>query len=269
MPAAKKKSPAKKMCSIKRAVPLVPPTSTLRIRSIFAVILDTGVIITATTELDSPPVTVIQTTAMARAKSSASRKAHLPPLFSTVVPDKKLGRDVRVYVGFIAAQNAIFMPGTHTLSARFAYSSRKILDSPFSVVAQPLARFKRDQIINLFMILQEPLEKLLSAALASNHPFAQAFYKFHAEHRLRTEWQDIRARVKQALDAKLTAQAIELLAPRVFCDPPLKEAEKLLGDLLFASLPAERRKKFEDVALRGLQVEALLLRHALLTAGRA
>jgi hypothetical protein len=268
MPAAKKKASAKKVRSIKRAAPLAAPIPIPRIRGIFAMILDTGVIITATTELDSPPVTLIQTTA-APAKSVTQRKAPSASLFSVIAPDNKLGRDVRVYVGFIAAQNAVVMPGTNTFSARFAYSARKILDSPFSVVAQPLASFKRDQLINFFMILHEPLGKLLSVALASNHPFAQAFNKFHVEHRLRLEWQDIKARVKQAVDAKQSAQAIELLAPRVFCKSPVKEAEKLLGDLLFASLPAEQRKKFEDAALRSLQVEALLLRQALLTAERA
>jgi hypothetical protein len=267
MPAAKKKAPAKKIRSIKRAAPLAAPIAIPRIRGIFAMILDTGVIITATTELDSPPVTLIQAAA-ALAKSVSQRKVPSTSLFSVVAPDKKLGRDVRVYVGFVAVQNAVVIPGTNTFNARFAYSARKILDSPFSVVAQPLASFKRDQLINFFTILHEPLKKLLSVALASNHPFAQAFNKFHVEHRLRLEWQDVKAKIKQAVDAGQSAQAIELLAPKVFSESPVKEAEKLLGDLLFASLPAEQRKKFENAALRSLQVEALLLRQALLTAGR-
>jgi hypothetical protein len=53
-----------------------------------------------------------------------------------------------------------------------------------------------------------------------------------------------------------------LLELDVFCDTPKPEAETLLGDLLFAGLPADQRKKYEEPAMKKLQVEALLLRRA-------
>lgn len=282
MPAARKKAPAKKVAAKKpriksssrgrkaavaiqkQAAPLAAPV----IRGVFAMILDAGVIVTATTELDSPPVSLIQTPAMALAKPSTRSKKAPPPLFSVVAPDNKLGRDVPVYLGFISTQEATVTPGANTFSARFAYSARKTLDVAFNVTAQPLANFKPDQITNLFLLLHEPLSQLLSVALAPEHPFARSFHKFQAEQRARLEWEATKVKVKQAVDAKQPEQAIKILVPNVFCETPAKEAEKLLGDLLFGALPAEQRKKFEDPALKNLQVEALLLRHAL-AAGQA
>jgi len=182
-----------------------------------------------------------------------------------VTRDEKAGVDRRAYVAFIPAPARAVIEGQVPCGAKVGKESVY-----FSVPVEQLSRIDTEKLRKVLYVLLSQFEVVLPLALPPEHPLREQLAPLiEAKHR-RAHWQKVQDKVSEHLKAKEYEKSLDLLVPLAFASKPLLEAEKLLGDLLYAAYRAKidgpdaaSEPDSQPVELVTLRKEQLLLELAL------
>jgi hypothetical protein len=182
-----------------------------------------------------------------------------------VTRDQNAGVDRRAYVAFIPAPARAVIEGQVPCGAKVGKESVY-----FSVPVEQLSRIDTEKLRKVLYVLLSQFEVVLPLALPPEHPLREQLAPLiEAKHR-RAHWQKVQDKVSEHLKAKEYEKSLDLLVPLAFSSRPLPEAEKLLGDLLYAAYRAKTEgaeaasaPDSQPVELVALRKEQLLLELAL------
>jgi len=178
-----------------------------------------------------------------------------------VIRDQKAGVDRKSYVAFIPAPAHAVIEGPIPCGARFGKESLF-----FTVPTELYDKIDREKLRKILYVLHPQFEAVLPHVLPEKHPLRVEFASITATRKRNEMWQAVQAQVKGHLEAKEPAKALAVLEPLVFSQQPLVEAEKLLGELLYAAKRPKRTEgddseamEEESAEIKALRTEQLLL----------
>lgn len=184
--------------------------------------------------------------------------------------DERAGVDRKSYVAFIPAPAKAVIEGAIPCGA-------KVGKDPvfFTVPTEQLAKMDRDKLRKVLFVLHPQFEVVLPQVVPAKHELLTELAPITVARRRNEKWQRIQAEVKAHLEAKAPKKALAVLEPLVFTKQPFAEAEKLLGELLYAAKRPKRPEgeteppEEESAELKALRIEQLMLEFALARLSRA
>ena len=176
-----------------------------------------------------------------------------------IIRDQRAGMDRRAYVAFIPLSDAIV---ERQVSFGALHKKEPLF---FTAPVESYAETDRVRLRKILYVLHPQFEAVLPHVLPEKHPLRVEFAAITAARKRNEMWQAVQAQVKTHLEAKEPAKALAVLEPLVFSQQPLLEAEKLLGELLYAAKRPKRTEGDAEVAeeesaeVKALRMEQLLL----------
>ena len=256
-----KPRPAATAAAAPRAAAAAPvPKARPTVTPLVGLSLDKGLLISVMTGTDDADLADFRMAIdrpffkMLPAPAAKCRSSH------AVIRDQKAGLDRKSYVAFIPAPAHAVIEGPIPCGARFGKESLF-----FTVPTEPYAKIDREKLRKILYVLHPQFEAVLPHVLPEKHPLRVEFAAITAARKRNEAWQAVQAQVKTHLEAKEPAKALAVLEPLVFSQQPLVEAEKLLGELLYAAKRPKRTEGDAEVAeeesaeIKALRMEQLLL----------
>jgi hypothetical protein len=231
------------------------------IAPLIGISLDKGLLIAVMTDPDDAELTDFRMAIdrpffkMLAAPAARCRVSH------TTIRDEKAGVDRKAYLAFIPVPAKAVIDGVIPCGA-------KVGKDPvfFTVSTEQFGKMDRDKLRKILFVLHPLFEAVLPQVLPAKHDLLTEFAPITAARRRNERWQRIKAEVKTHLEAKAPEKALGVLEPLVFTKQPFAEAEKLLGEMLYA---AKRPEREEPAELKALRIERLMLEFTLSRLNRA
>ena len=257
-----KSRPAATAAAAPRAAAAAPvPKARPTVTPLVGLSLDKGLLIAVMTGTDDADLADFRMAIdrpffkMLPAPAARCRSSH------AVIRDQKAGVDRKSYVAFIPAPAHAVIEGPIPCGARFGKESLF-----FTVPTELYDKIDREKLRKILYVLHPQFEAVLPHVLPEKHPLRVEFASITATRKRNEMWQAVQAQVKGHLEAKEPAKALAVLEPLVFSQQPLVEAEKLLGELLYAAKRPKRTEgddseamEEESAEIKALRTEQLLL----------
>jgi len=260
MPKKPKKIPVKRRPAVAAAPLPAAPKPRPTVTPLIGISIEKGLLIAVMTGTDDADLADFRMAIdrpffkMLSAPAARCRSSH------AIIRDQKAEVDRKSYVAFIPAPAGAVIEGPIPCGARVGKESIF-----FTVPTEPYAKIDREKLRKILYVLHPQFEAVLPQVVPEKHPIRVEFASITAAKRRNEKWQAVQAEVRKHLEAKEPAKALAVLEPLVFSQQPLVEAEKLLGELLYAAKrpkSADRSgepSEEEPAEVKALRREQLLL----------